>query len=125
MAKKEQYTNKEYVGILRSILSKIENGEPLEADDSDDYGCKYTHCNWGFCHRKKEHSKVFSPTQKCPLYVRKKSGSGCFFHCYIFRGRDGHYQKHATKKQKERIVSRIHELIAEHSEKENHNDTDR
>lgn len=103
---------------LRRMRARIAEGNPFEADDCTAPGQKDTFCTWGMCSNEREQwpdkddhiwpvlferEGRVAPRRTpedgtCPFdkrgeVERQRSGYryGCFFHCMIFKGREGVY----------------------------------
>lgn len=91
-----------FVAALERFRAHIAEGAPLNADDSDEIGNKYTDCSWGMCslsplHWPVEdrlrtlpnghvHVKELPEGALCPLDRRTAAtGMGCFWTCRVFQ----------------------------------------
>lgn len=103
----------QYRDVLQSLHNLVGNGKRLILDDSNEVGCKHTHCSWGMCTnspdiyddpRMHAFPKDFIDNERvtplapprghfCPFDDRARrhpqddpDGTwGCFYRCRIFR----------------------------------------
>jgi hypothetical protein len=100
-------SDERYLAALKRQRDLIASGYRFSAVDSNAPGDKFTEASWGLCSGEREswpdaedhlwpeqfekHGRIApkyrSQHQACPMQ-RKGGGSGCFFHCRIFKGRE-------------------------------------
>ena len=109
--KADNLTKEQTLTILKKLRTAIAQGMPLEYEDSEQTGNKYTYCSWGVCtdsteiYNKAEYHtfpKSFDENGRdsalslakgvlCPILLERASDtesdklSGCFWRCRIFQ----------------------------------------
>ena len=105
-------SDERYLAALKRIRQSIEDGCPLESENSNSMGDKYNECSWGLCSPLKEHwpdaedhifpdlfikdgriaPKHMKSSNFCPLDKRGSwwTEQGCFWTCRIFRKGKNH-----------------------------------
>lgn len=115
-----------YLAALYRQRDRIIAGLEFSAVDSDTIGDKYTEASWGLCSDdpaawpdRQDHlwpeqfdkgrvAPLYrTETQPCPMQ-RKGGGTGCFYSCRIFKGRE------VTKNTRAKAITLYEETIAKH-----------
>lgn len=85
---------------MKRIRSLIANGLQLTGEDSCEIGAKDTTCSWGMCAHTEQHwekDELLFPDRPypkykkraCPFCTDQSRSEGCFYHCRIFKGKEG------------------------------------
>ena len=116
-------TDEEYLALLKSARSHLDNVSKIQSEDSTCIGNKYTETNVGLCNEDlttveiaifpedfptRREMKYLQKHHMCPLDARQDvplGGNGCFHTCRIFKMRK--YGKISIEEIKQKYEERI------------------